>query len=120
MIGGTFYGLSSNAESVSGAMDRVDVRSTARKAQTKVQELEDRLSRAMLACEAMWTLARDKLGLTEEMLMERITEIDLSDGKLDGKVVRQVSPCPHCKRPNSLRFVHCIYCGQTLPRAPFA
>jgi hypothetical protein len=120
MHGGTFYMLSSGIESAHAEVSRGEARRRARSAHTKSREVEDRLDRAMLACEAMWTLLQDKLGLTEEMLLERITQLDLSDGKLDGKVVRPVAPCPHCKRPNSARFIHCVYCGQALPRAPFA
>ena len=120
MYGGVFYGMSSGIESAHSQVSAGEARRQARSAQTRSREVEDRLDRAMLACEAMWSLLRDKLGLTEEMLLERITELDLSDGKLDGKVARQVAPCPHCQRPNSSRFIRCVYCGQALPNAPFA
>ena len=117
---GTFYMLSSGIESSHAQQAAGVARSAARRAETRTKDLEDRLDRAMLACEAMWSLLRDKLGLTDEMLRDRITEVDLSDGKLDGKVARKVGPCPNCKRPNSDRFIHCMYCGLQLPKAPFA
>ena len=39
-----------------------DASSAARKATTSVEELENRLERSMLACEAMWSSRGDKLG----------------------------------------------------------
>ena len=120
MYGGVFYGLSSGIGAAHSRVLQGEAGRQARSAQTRSREVEDRLGRAMLACEAMWSLLRDKLGLTEDMLIKRITELDLSDGKLDGKVSRPVSPCPHCNRPNSARFINCVYCGQALPSAPFA
>jgi len=120
MYGGVFYGNHSSLGAGYAQISASDARRKASSAQTRSQQVEDRLDRAMLACEAMWSLLRDKLGVTDEMLMARITEIDLSDGKLDRKVSRPVAPCPHCQRPNSSRFNRCVYCGKDLPSAPFA
>ena len=105
---------------VVAAQDAAQAKGEARRASTRAEDVERQLDRTLLACEAMWSLLRDKLGVTDEMLMERITEIDLSDGKLDGKVARPVAPCPNCKRPNSSRFTRCVYCGKDLPSAPFS
>lgn len=93
---------------------------SARSLSQRVEELEARLSRSLLACEAMWTLLRDKLGVSEEEFLERINEIDLSDGKLDGKVRRTAVACPQCKRTISRRFPHCMYCGQPIAHEPFS
>jgi len=91
----------------------------ARRARTEVQELEARLDKALLASEAMWTIMRDKLGLDDVQLVERINDIDLSDGKLDGKVRKPVVTCPKCRRKISLRFPQCMYCGQPIVHDPF-
>jgi len=71
-------------------------------ARHKVDELEIRLDRTLLICEALWTLLRDKVGITDQELIERINDVDLSDGALDGKARRS------------------IYCGKLVPRQPFA
>lgn len=91
----------------------------ARRAQTDVSILEARLDKAMLACEAMWTIMRDKFGLDDVQLIERINDIDLSDGKLDGKVRKPVVACPKCGRKISQRFPACMYCGQPILHDPF-
>ncbi len=92
----------------------------ARRARTDVQELEARLDKALLASEAMWTIMRDKLGLDDVQLVERINDIDLSDGKLDGKVRKTAVTCPKCSRTIAPRFAKCMYCGQPIVHDPFA
>jgi hypothetical protein len=91
----------------------------ARRAETTA-ELEARLDRTALACEAMWTILRDKLGLTDEQLIERINDVDLSDGQLDGKVRKSPVSCPRCGRTMSRKFPKCMYCGQPVVHDPFA
>ncbi len=68
------------------AADAAQAKGQARSVRTGLAELEARLERTLLTCEAMWTLLRDKLNLTDRELIERINEVDLSDGRLDGKV----------------------------------
>jgi len=92
----------------------------ARTARRDVDSLEMRLDRAMLACEAMWTLLRDKLGVTDLQLIERINEIDLKDGNLDGCVGKTPVSCPKCRRTLSPKFSRCMYCGQPIMQDPFA
>ena len=82
--------------------------------------LEERVDRTLLACEAMWSIMRDKLGVTDVDLVERINDIDLSDGKLDGKVRKTAVACPKCKRTISQRFPRCMYCGQAIVHDPFS
>ena len=89
-------------------------------AQREAETVEAQLDRAMLVCEAMWSLMRDKLGVTETELLDRIVEIDLSDGQLDGKVKRPPVSCPKCQRTIARRFNRCMYCGQPVMHDPFA
>ena len=109
--GGMSYAAASDAAKATG---------DARAAKRNVADIEARLDRTLLACEAMWTLLRDKLGATDVQLIDRINEIDLSDGKLDGKVRKTAVSCPSCKRTISRRFPKCMYCGQAIMHDPFA
>ena len=53
-----------------------------------------------------------KIGaLSEEVLLERIRQIDLMDGQLDGKVSTKVKRCTRCNRVMSRRHGRCLYCG---------
>lgn len=92
----------------------------ARRARTDFQEMEARLDKIILACEAMWSLMREKLELNDVQLVERINDIDLSDGKLDGKVRKTAVQCPNCHRNIGPRFAKCMYCGQPIVHDPFA
>ena len=90
------------------------------RALNNAQRLEARLERAMLTMEALWSLLRDRVGITEDELRERILDIDLTDGVLDGKVRRPPRDCPACKRKVPHRLAQCLYCGAEAPRDPFA
>lgn len=107
----SIYGASADAAGAKGE---------ARAPRADQAELEARLERTFLACEAMWTLLRDKLNLTDVELAERMNEIDLSDGRLDGKVRKTPVSCPNCGRTLSRKFPKCMYCGQAIVRDPFA
>ena len=61
-----------------------------------------------------------KFGVTDIELVERINDIDLSDGRLDGKVRKTTVACPKCNRTISQRFPQCMYCGQPIVHDPFA
>jgi len=106
--------------SPASSMAAAQAESGARAAQRQASDVEARLDRILLACEAMWTLLREKLGLTDVELIERVNAIDLSDGKLDGQVRRTPASCPKCGRTISMRFPKCMYCGQAIVHDPFA
>ena len=93
--------------------------SAAGRSLSAVHVLEARLDRLALIAEALWTLLRERVGLTDGELMDRIREVDLSDGVLDGKVRRGTSECPACQRVLSRRHDRCIYCGAEVARPPF-
>jgi len=86
----------------------------------KVEGLQRRLDHALLAMEAMWTLLRDRLQAKDEDLVNRMVELDESDGILDGKVRRTPRACPHCRRTIPTRFPRCLYCGVVVAPDPFA
>lgn len=99
--------------------DAQAARRSATDARIKTDELEARCERALLVCEALWTIMRDKLGVSEEELVNRVNEIDLSDGKLDGKVRRAAVQCNKCGKNVARRFQKCIYCGTPIETDPF-
>ena len=72
-----------------------------------------------LSCAAMWELLSERLGVTEQELVAKIEEIDMRDGKLDGKIASAKQQCPGCGRSNNSKRSRCLYCGTNLPRSPF-
>lgn len=72
---------------------------------------EQKINMLSLINRAMWELMEDKLGLTMDQLNEKINEIDLRDGELDGKVTMQASDCPECGAKVNPTFNRCLFCG---------
>ncbi len=71
--------------------------------------------------EALWDILKEQHGYTDEDLTKRVQQIDMRDGKLDGRVAPSgVRSCPSCKRPVSGRHLMCIYCGHALMSDLFA
>ena len=94
--------------------------SQATSAKEETRWLEDRLDRLTLACMALWELVEERTGLTEEDLYDKAQEIDLRDGKADGKVTKTVLNCPKCQRVMSPKHKRCLYCGEEgLESSPF-
>lgn len=78
----------------------------------RIREFEDRIDRLTLVNMAMWELLSEKLGVSRDELEQKIHDIDLSDGRLDGKVRVPTQQCPSCDRTLSKRHAKCMYCGQ--------
>ena len=82
--------------------------------QTKVRVLEQQCERLTLTSMAMAEILRDRLGVTEHEIEAKLTEIDLRDGRLDGKFHPSPEPCPKCRQPNGANRCNCLYCGTKL------
>ena len=87
-------------------------------AQAAAGPLDEQLGRLTLACTAMWTLLRQRLGVTDQELLEAIQEVDLRDGVLDGQYKPPALACPRCGRRNNHRRGTCMYCEARLPQEP--
>ncbi len=81
-------------------------------AKDAIAETEERLERLALICQAMWSLLEEKTDLTEDDLVKRVTEIDLKDGRLDGKYEKPLVKCEECGATISQRFGKCLFCGK--------
>ena len=82
----------------------------------KNRALENKFDRLQLAFNALWELIRDATRLTAADLEAKMREIDLRDGKADGKITDLPVRCPACKRVSSTKHWKCLYCGQEFER----
>jgi hypothetical protein len=91
------------------------------RSQADIDVLKLYIERLSMIAEALWTILREQHGYSDEELMRRITEIDLRDGKLDGRITADEAPrCPQCKRQHVARHrPMCLYCGCTIGADPF-
>lgn len=85
--------------------------SAAGSVRTDMAELRRQLDKTMMILEAVWSLCREAHGWTDQQLVDRVTEIDLRDGQLDGKVRRVARPCPGCGRAIGADKSACMWCG---------
>jgi hypothetical protein len=116
----TFWAVTRLADGMAATSRAGDAARQAREAQSQAAEVEAKCDRALLVCEALWTILRDKFGVSEEELVQRVNDIDLTDGRLDGKVRKpKAHSCPSCGRTIAKRFPKCIYCGQPVVHDPF-
>lgn len=47
------------------------------------------IERLLLITEGLWNILRDEHGYDDELLVRRVLEVDLKDGKIDGKLAAQ-------------------------------
>ena len=86
-----------------------------------LQRMRGDIERLLMIAEALWSMVQEQHGYTDEELFRRITEIDLSDGRADGRVAPSPpAACPACGRRVSRRHTLCLYCGRPMVSDPFA
>ena len=73
--------------------------------------LEERLARLTLICKGAFELLLESGGVTERQVAERILEVDLRDGKADGRVTPRPKRCPKCGAGICAKFGRCLFCG---------
>jgi hypothetical protein len=114
------YDLFQDGRIAQASGEAANARSAARRADSAEQRLESEVETLKLACAAMWSLLSERCGVTGDDLADRMQQIDLRDGRLDGRITPEVARCDKCRRPMSARHNHCMYCGHAhLHRVPF-
>ena len=115
-----FWELHQHRGIANAEMAASDAKHRARESQRRLLNTERQAEKALFLCEVLWSLLHEKLGVSEAELLQRIRDVDSTDGKLDGKVRRPPVPCPKCNRDTTQRFPNCMYCGAPVPASPFA
>lgn len=93
---------------------------SAKKAKTDISFAKVEIEKLLMITEALWILMRENHGYTDDDLIEVVREIDMRDGKLDGKVEKRApAKCPECGRTLLSRHPRCLYCGATVEKNLF-
>ena len=75
-------------------------------------DVESRLNRLLVICQAMWAILEDKHQLTESDLVKKVTEV-VSQGSIPrGDWSRTIIKCKKCGSAISLQFNRCEFCGE--------
>lgn len=86
-----------------------------------VRQLQAQVDKLELITEALWRQLKRHTELTDEDLIETISEIDLEDGQYDGKkATKSFRECPKCQRRINKSHSKCFYCGEVLLAQPFS
>jgi hypothetical protein len=115
LAGGTNPGADYLAEATAQ-----DARREARTARTATGLMQQDIERLLIITEALWSLMKREHGYTDNELIRVVSEIDLRDGKLDGRVPPgPPRACPHCSRVLGRKRPFCLYCGKLVATSPF-
>ena len=78
---------------------------------SEIQILRAAIDKLILVNRALWEIISESQGLSEEYLLNKVNEIDMRDGVLDGKIREPVRKCASCGRVLQQGYVKCVYCG---------
>lgn len=67
--------------------------------------------RLMLITEALWEIMKEEHNYTDEKLIEKLKQIDMRDGREDGRVLLPPQKCSQCNKTVEKGANVCIYCG---------
>lgn len=84
-----------------------------------VRELRHQVERLALLNQAMWEILQSRLKVTDAELEKVAHDIDMRDGKADGKISAGAVRCPSCQRVSNARHYKCLYCGQLFEKPIF-
>lgn len=117
-----FYPMLSDYGSFAAASqaqsDAISAQADAREARTETELMRHDIDRLLMITEALWICLKKQHGYSDEDLTKVVTEIDMRDGRLDGKSAAAGKPtvtCPGCGKINSAKRPACMYCGAVLP-----
>jgi hypothetical protein len=77
----------------------------------EVAVLRQRLDRLEMITEALWSVLKSRTDASEADALRLIEEIDMRDGKLNGRTVSVPQNCAKCSRVASSTTGICPYCG---------
>ncbi len=78
---------------------------------SEIELLREQVERIALLNQALWELVRERLQLSDADLERIAQEVDLRDGKQDGRLSEHPLQCPQCGRVSNSRHKKCLYCG---------
>ncbi len=75
------------------------------------KEIRAKYNHMVLMNQAMWEILEEKLGVNKQQLADKMKEIDLRDGELNGKLVQAAQDCPQCGAKVCTELHRCLFCG---------
>ena len=82
--------------------------------QDQIKMLDRKVEKMALINQAMWEILRERINGSDELILEKMHEIDLRDGVQDGKMTRSATKCKSCGRAVNKTTRKCIYCEKEI------
>ena len=112
-----FYHTAKNNEAIAASQQAKNSVSAVR---VQNEALKFDVEKLFMITEALWEILKHEHGYTNEQLTSMIQDIDMKDGKLDGKVAKTgPANCSSCNRVLIERQAKCLYCGIPVSKEPF-
>ena len=110
-----------SAAATQAAMAARSANRAAAEVRTKNEMIQFDIEKLFMITEALWEILKYHHGYTDDQLTQMIQDIDLRDGKLDGKVAKSAErpTCTECGRTIIQKQARCLYCGAPAPQQPF-
>ena len=113
--------VANSAQAGAAQVTAQDAQRKAASAEEKVEVIKSDIERLLMITEALWMILKKEGGYADADLTSLITEIDLRDGRLDGRVAGgPPQSCPSCAHILGRKRPFCVYCGKPVPVEPFA
>ena len=116
MYGGLFMHMHQQMGVAEAQRSAQSAKNRAGRAESRLIAMDEKIERLSLACQALWELLRDSTEITEEDILNTMSEIDIRDGVADGKITTVVLLCPGCGRRGNSKRTTCLYCGHELDK----
>lgn len=91
--------------------DAARAESKATDLELRVRMLEAHLAKAMMINETLWEIMKGKLNLTDDILEDQLSKVDLRESTS--------KECPKCHHMIAPHHPFCIYCGQVIDNSIF-
>ncbi len=89
-----------------------DAKRIAKSTGQRLSDLEQAVDRLLLLNRALWETLQKYHPVSEEYLAAKVQEIDLRDGRADGRYTQKsVVTCRRCGKVLNKRHTTCLYCG---------
>lgn len=111
-----------NDNSGGAAASASNAESAANAARRTSEKMEDLVARQALVIHTLVAMCEQKGVFTRAELLALMEQIDMLDGKRDGKLapIRAPRSCPSCGKGSAAKATKCIYCGTEFPYNPLA
>ena len=101
--------ISSAADTAAAA--KRDAAHTDARLHNEVLRLESKIDTLALICQALVEILRDRGGVSEPDIEAKMKDIDIRDGRSDGRIIGKPTECPKCHRSAHTRQRVCMYCS---------